>query len=135
MPKLLFFLFLFQTIYLFTEKLPSWKWHSLNSGPETLDPKTRDSRTWDPGTMRPGSCNPGTLGTWFNVPRYPGLLNWDPGRWVTDTQDPGTRSLELGTCYPKAQNPESRTLRIELMTQISSIPTRTTVCTNINYEA
>ena len=47
-----------------------------------------------------------------------------------ETQDSGNGSLELRTCYPETQNPESKTLRIELMTQIPGIPTCTIDCTN-----
>ena len=82
--------------------------NSLKSGPGT----------WDlapPETREPGS---GTLG---HGPLPPRTWNWDP-----DTQDPGTGSVELGTCDPETQNPESRTVRIELVTQTPSIPTSTT---------
>ena len=84
---------------------------------------------WDPG---PG---PWYLWPLDTVPCQSELWNWDPGTWDLDTQDPGTGSLELGICYPETQNPESRTMRIELITQIPSIPTRTPGCTKFNYEA
>ena len=67
--------------------------------------------TWDSGTRDPG---------------IPGQWKWDREIWEPDTQDPGTGSLKLGTCDPETQNPESRTVRIELVTQIPSIPTRIT---------
>ena len=74
-------------------------------------------RTWDTG---PGTLRPGTL---------------ELGCWDTDTQDPGPGTLELATCDPETQNLESRTLRIEVVTQIRSILTRSTDCINFNYEA
>ena len=71
-------------------------------------------------------------------PRTPGLWDlglWDPATWDPGTQDPGTWSLGLGNCNRETQNPESKTLRIELVTQIPSIPTRTTDWINFNCEA
>ena len=62
--------------------------------------------------MGHGTLTPRTLGL--------GLWNKDP-----DTQNPGNGSLGLGKCYPETQNPESMALRIELVTQIPSIATRT----------
>ena len=56
------------------------------------------------------------------------------GCWDPDAQDSGPGTLELATCDPETQNPESRTLRIELVTQIRSIPTRTTDFFNFNCE-
>ena len=82
-------------------------------------------RTWDPG---PRILRPETPWSWDPGP-------WDPGPWKPDTQDAENGSLELGNCDPETQNPESRTLRIELVTQISSIPTRTTDWINFNCEA
>ena len=94
-----------------------------------------DPETWDPGLweLRPwgsGSWDPGTLGPW-----NPGPSNWGSGTGNPDTQKPENWSLGLGNCYSETQNPESRTLRIELVTQISSIPTRTTDWINFNCEA
>ena len=69
--------------------------------PGSADPETRDSGSQDPDTQDHGTGipTPRTLGNGF---------------------------LGLGNCDPEAQNPESRTLRIELATEIPSIPTRTT---------
>ena len=102
------------------ESIVTHKRHSLKSGPET-----RDLGPWD---LRPGTLRPGTLGA--------GTLRlWDPATRDSDTQDPGNRSLGLGNCYSETQNPESRTLRIELVTQIPSILTRTIDWINFNCEA
>ena len=60
--------------------------HSLKSGPETQDPGTE--------TLRLGSS--------------------DPVIWNLDTWDSKTGTLGLGACDPETQNPETRTLRIEL---------------------
>ena len=87
--------------------------HSLKSGPETQDPET----------LRPGTLGVGTLGL------------WDPGTLDPDTQDPGNKSLGIGNCYSETQNPESMTLRIELVTQIPSILTHTADWINFNCEA
>ena len=56
-----------------------------------------------------------------------------------DTQDPGNGSLGLGNGNPETQNPESRTLKVELVTQIPSIQTHTRLTLlstigNINYK-
>ena len=74
-----------------------------------MRPETREPRTLRLETLRHRTLEAGTLGL------------WDP-----DTQDPGNRSLGIGNCYSETQNPESRTLRIELVTQIPSILTHTT---------
>ena len=63
------------------------------------------------------------------------LRLWNSRTQHLDSQDPGTESMGLGTCYPEAQNPESWTLKMELATQIPSIPTHITDCTNFTYEA
>ena len=60
-----------------------------------------------------------------------GHEGWDPetrgpGIRDPDTRDPGNGFLGLGNCSPKTHSPESRTLRIELVTQIPSITARTT---------
>ena len=52
----------------------------------------------------------------------------------SDTQDPGNGSLGLRTCDLETQNPESRTLRIELVTQIPSILIPATDLINFNCE-
>ena len=59
----------------------------------------------------------------------------DPETRDPDTRDPGNGFLGLGNCSPKTQSPESRTLRIELVTQIPSITARTTDWINFNCEA
>ena len=79
--------------------------HGLKSGPET----------WDPGPW-----DPETLGPWDTGPRHPAPWNWN-----SDIQGPGTGSLGIQDCDSETQNPERRTLRIELVTQIPCIPTRT----------
>ena len=94
-----------------------------------------DPGPWDPETRNSGSREPEALGPWNTGPWQPGPLNWDSGKWDPDTQDPGNRSLGIGNCYSETQNPESRTLRIELVTQIPSILTRTTAWINFNCEA
>ena len=78
---------------------------------------------------------PGALGPWDTGSWYPGPWNWDSGRWDSDTQDPGNGSLRLWNCNPETQNPESRTVRIELVTQIPSSPNRTSEWINFNCEA
>ena len=108
--------------------------HSLKSGPETQgvgpwDPRHGILRHWCLGPWNPETLRPGTLGSW-----HPGPWNWDLGTWGPDTQDSATGSLGLGTWDSEIQNPESRTLRIELATQIPSIPTHTTDWVNFNYE-
>ena len=92
------------------------KRHSLKSGPDTRDPGNVRSKT-----LRPETWDPGALGPRETGPRHPGPWNWDP-----DTQDLVTGSLRLGTCDSETQNPERRTLRIELVTQILSISTQRT---------
>ena len=93
---------------------------SLKSRPET----------WDLG---PWNLRPRTPGLWDSGPWDP--ETWDSGTLQHGTKDPGTRSLGLGNCNPETQNPESKTLRIELVTQIPSIPTRTNDWINFNCEA
>ena len=61
-------------------------------------------------------------------------MNFDSETWGTNIQDPGTGRLGLGTCDRENQNPESRTLRVELVTQIRSILTRITNCINLKCE-
>ena len=75
-----------------------------------------DPGPWDPETRNSGSREPEALGPWNTGPWQPGPLNWDSGTWDPVTQDPGNRSLGIGNCYSENQNPESRTLRIELVT-------------------
>ena len=109
-------------------------WYSLKSGPKTRDLgpwdlRPQDSETQDHGTPRPGIRRPWDPRFWITRPWLSGPWNWDP-----DTQDPGNGSLGLGNCDPEAQNPESRTLRIELATEIPSIPTRTTDWINFNLK-
>ena len=79
--------------------------------PETWDLKLQDPETQDPGTLRSGTLRPGTL--------EPGTLRpWEP-----DTQKPGNTSLGLWNWDFESQKHESRTLRIQLVTQIQSILT------------
>ena len=102
--------------------------HSLKSGPET----------WDlaPWGLRPGTPRPWDPGTWDLETLRPGTLETRTLRlWGPDTQQPGNRSLGLRNCDSETQNLESRTLRIELVTQIPSILTRTTDWINFNCEA
>ena len=98
--------------------------------PGTLRPETPEP--WDPGPWDSDTqtLRPWDLEFWDTRPWHPGPWNWD-----SDTQDPGNGSLGLGNCDPETQNPESRTLRIELVTQIPSIPTCTTDWINFNCEA
>ena len=103
--------------------------------PGTWDLRPGTPRPWDPETRNSGSREPGPLGPWNTGPWHPGPSNWDFGTWDPDTQDPGNRSLGIGNCYSETQNPESMTLRIELVTQIPSILTHTTDWINFNCEA
>ena len=107
------------------------KWHSLKSGPETRDPGHWDLEPWNLKTL--GPWNPETLKP---ETRDPGP--WDPRLWNSETQihwtlelgpwnsGPWNWVMRLGNCDPEAQNPEYRTMRIELVTNILTIPTRTT---------
>ena len=80
--------------------------------PETQSPETRDPGPWEPKTRDIGTRDP-------------------------DTQEPENKSLGLESYDPESetQNPESRTLIIELVTQIPSILTHTTDWINFNCEA
>ena len=78
---------------------------------EPCDLRPHDPDTWDPETRVSGTRDPDTQ---------------DPWNWDLHTQDPVNGSLGLGNCDTETQNPESRTLRNGLVTQIPSIPTRTT---------
>ena len=95
--------------------------------PETWDPGPQDLETQDRGSLRPGTLRPGTL--------RPRTLEWYSGTWDPGTQEPGNRSLGLGNSDSETQYPESRTLRIELLTQVPSILTRITDWINFNCEA
>ena len=75
---------------------------SLKSGPET-----QDLEPWDPRTVRPRALRSGILVHGTLTPRTVELGPWHTG---------------LGNCDPETQNPESRILRIALVTQV---PTRT----------
>ena len=81
------------------------------------------------------TLRPGTLRLWVPEPWDMEPSNWDYETWDPDTQDPGNMSLGLGNCYSETQNLESITLRIELVTQIPNILTRTTGWINFNCEA